>query len=88
MLLDLHIRDFVLIDRLDISFSEGLTVLTGETGAVKSIVVDALAAVLGGRVVAADVIRTGAESALIEAAFASNEKVDALLRQAGITPEE
>jgi DNA repair protein RecN (Recombination protein N) len=88
VLLDLHIRDFVLIDRLDISFSEGLTVLTGETGAGKSIVVDALAAVLGGRVVAADVIRTGAESALIEAAFASNEKVDALLRQAGITPEE
>jgi DNA repair protein RecN (Recombination protein N) len=88
VLLDLHIRNFVLIDRLEISFRDGLTVLTGETGAGKSIVVDALAAVLGGRVVATDVIRTGAESALVEAAFASNAKVDALLRQAGITPEE
>jgi DNA repair protein RecN (Recombination protein N) len=88
VLLDLHIRDFVLIDRLDVAFGSGLTALTGETGTGKSIVVDALAAVLGGRVVAADVIRTGAESALIEAAFAPHVKTDAILRQAGITPED
>lgn len=88
MLLDVYIRDFVLIDRLDIAFDSGLTVLTGETGTGKSIVVDALAAVLGGRVVAADVIRTSAESALIEAAFASHAQADAILRQAGITPDD
>ncbi|MBT4354670.1 MAG: AAA family ATPase, partial [Rhodospirillaceae bacterium] len=50
MLCGLSIRDVVLIDHLDISFSRGLTVLTGETGAGKSILLDALGLALGGRV--------------------------------------
>ncbi|MCA1953339.1 MAG: AAA family ATPase, partial [Hyphomicrobiales bacterium] len=49
MLLSLSIRDIVLIDRLDLEFSEGLSVLTGETGAGKSILLDALALALGAR---------------------------------------
>lgn len=49
MLAQLSIRDIVLIDRLDLSFGEGLSVLTGETGAGKSIVLDAFALALGGR---------------------------------------
>ena len=49
LLLELHIRDFALIDRLHISFTSGFNVLTGETGAGKSIIVDALHTVIGGR---------------------------------------
>ncbi len=49
MLAQLAIRDIVLIDRLDIAFGDGLSVLTGETGAGKSILLDAVALALGGR---------------------------------------
>lgn len=64
----MHIRDFALIDRADIGFAPGLNVLTGETGAGKSIVIDALQAVLGGRV-RSDLVRSGCDSACIEAVF-------------------
>lgn len=49
MLLSLSIRDFVIVDLLDLDFSSGFTVLTGETGAGKSIMIDALSLLLGGR---------------------------------------
>ena len=49
MLKSLHIRNFVLIDRLDITFDQVFSVITGETGAGKSIILGALALVLGGR---------------------------------------
>ena len=57
MLARLSIRDIVLIDRLDIDFAAGLSVLTGETGAGKSIIVDALELLAGGRA-GADVVFT------------------------------
>lgn len=62
------IENFALIDRLRLAFGAGLNVLSGETGAGKSIILDALQAALGGRT-SADVIRTGAERAVIEAVF-------------------
>lgn len=68
MLVELHIRDFALIDRLHIEFAPGLNVLTGETGAGKSIVIDALQTVIGGRA-RAELVRSGRESAVIEAVF-------------------
>lgn len=68
MLLELHIRDFALIDRLHIEFTKGFNVLTGETGAGKSIVVDALQTVIGGRA-RSDLVRSGAEAACLEAVF-------------------
>lgn len=68
MLTDLHIKNFAIIDNLHVTFREGLNVLTGETGAGKSIIIDAVNLVLGGRA-SADLIRTGEEEATVEALF-------------------
>lgn len=68
MLFDLVITDLAIIERTAIRFEPGLNVLTGETGAGKSILLDALGAVLGQRV-SSDLVRTGARSARVEAAF-------------------
>ncbi len=68
MLTDLNIKNFAIIDSLHLGFQPGLTVLTGETGAGKSIIIDAVNLILGGRATA-DVIRTGAEEATVEALF-------------------
>lgn len=68
MLVELHIRDFALIDQIDIEFGPGLNVLTGETGAGKSIVVDALQLAVGGRA-SAEFVRTGREQASVTAVF-------------------
>lgn len=69
MLLTLRIQNLAIIDALDIEFSPGLNILTGETGAGKSIILGALNLILGGRASAEDV-RTGSERARVEAVFA------------------
>jgi len=69
MLVHLAIRDFAIVDELDLEFAEGFTALTGETGAGKSILIDALALALGERADAADV-RTGRERIDVSAEFA------------------
>lgn len=68
MLLGLRIENFALIDRLELVFGPGLNVLTGETGAGKSIILDAIDAALGGKVTSRS-IRTGAIRAVVEATF-------------------
>src|SRR5215468_460553 len=68
MLARLSIRDIVLIERLDIEFAKGLAVLTGETGAGKSILLDAFALALGGRG-DATLVRHGAEQGQVTASF-------------------
>ncbi|BBP00103.1 DNA repair protein RecN [Sulfuriferula nivalis] len=68
MLRQLALRDFVIVDQLDLSFEQGFTVLTGETGAGKSILIDALALALGERG-DAGVVRAGAARAEISADF-------------------
>ncbi|MDP2823037.1 MAG: DNA repair protein RecN [Sulfuritalea sp.] len=81
MLLRLIIRDFVIVDRLELEFGEGFGALTGETGAGKSILVDALSLALGERADAA-VVRSGAERAEISAEFdvVSGSALEAWLR--------
>jgi DNA repair protein RecN (Recombination protein N) len=85
MLQALAIRDVVLIDRLDLSFERGLSVLTGETGAGKSILLDALGLTLGARG-DAGLVRKGAASATVTASFepAAKHPVRALLAEHGI----
>src|SRR5437763_6599882 len=68
MLARLSIRDIVLIDRLDLAFAPGLTVLTGETGAGKSILLDALGLALGARA-ESGLLRAGASQASVTAEF-------------------
>lgn len=80
MLLALRLRDFVIVDALDIDFGPGFTVLTGETGAGKSILIDALQLALGGRG-DAGVVRQGSPRADIVAEFATPEGLDAWLAE-------
>src|SRR5438477_768666 len=89
MLIGLWIRDVVLIEALDLSIGPGLTVLTGETGAGKSILLDALGLALGARA-EARLVRPGAAAASVSAAFAvpTDHPALALIAEAGIANEE
>ncbi|WP_353932096.1 DNA repair protein RecN [Okeanomitos corallinicola TIOX110] len=78
MLLCLRIENFALIDKLELEFGARLNVLTGETGAGKSIILDAIDAVLGGKV-SSRVIRTGTNRALLEGTFSINPDLTAWL---------
>ena len=80
MLLSLCIENFALIDKLELEFGAGLNVLTGETGAGKSIILDAIDAVLGGKV-SSRMIRTGSTRAIIEGTFTSNSACGAWLSE-------
>ena len=80
MLVSLRINNFALIDRLELQFDKGLNVLTGETGAGKSIILDAIDAALGGKVNSSS-IRTGSDRATIEASFALNPSLETWLSE-------
>ncbi len=91
MLTELRVRDFAIIDSLNIEFANGFNVVTGETGAGKSIIVDSISLLLGDR---ADpgFVRAGAERALIEGVFHLDEGVrkdiDAILSEQGLESDE
>lgn len=89
MLTAISIRDVVLIERLDLAFGPGLTVLTGETGAGKSILLDSLGLALGARA-EAGLVRTGAAQASVTVGFAppAGHPVLELLAEQGLAAEE
>ena len=87
MLLSLFIRNFGIIELLTMDLHKGLNVLTGETGAGKSIIIEALQLALGGRA-SSDYIRTGAEKALVQATFIRLPSLDSLLKEQGIDATE
>ena len=75
MLQEISIRNFAIIEDLTIRFDTGLTVLSGETGAGKSIIINAVNLILGGRA-SADLIRSGSNEARVEALFSLPEHSD------------
>ena len=88
MLVEIYIQNFVLIDELRMEFEPGLNVLTGETGAGKSIIIDALGLVMGERV-KNEFIRDSSKKALVEASFEINlEEFRNLLQEQGILAED
>ena len=87
MLNELHIENIAVIERADISFAPGLNVLTGETGAGKSIVIDSIGAVLGDRV-SRELVRRGADRAVVTASFDLNAEVERFLRDNEIDAED
>jgi DNA repair protein RecN (Recombination protein N) len=85
MLKELRIKNFAIIDNLNVEFKSGLTALTGETGAGKSIIIDALNLILGGRA-DSNFIRTGESSATVESLFEiTNPQTLDILSELGIT---
>ena len=90
MLEELHIHDFAIIENLNLQFNSGLVVFTGETGAGKSIILDALGAILGARVDTTSV-RKGADRAIVEGFFRlegqERELINSLLEREGLLEE-
>ena len=87
MLVNLKINNFALVDSLELSLDNGLSVLTGETGAGKSIILDAIDVVLGGKT-NSRMIRTGSDRSLLEATFQINPSLNAWLVEQEIDPWE
>ena len=88
MITHIKIQDFAIIDHLDVDFHEGLNVITGETGAGKSIIIEAISTALGSR---ADTtyVRTGKDKAIIQLTLdTSDERSQAFFEENGITPDD
>ncbi len=87
MLVSLHVKNLALIDEEEVCFEEGLNILTGETGAGKSIIIGSVNLALGAKA-DKDLIRTGAEYALIELTFKLDDEQKEELKKMDIFPEE
>ena len=87
MLVSLHVKNLALIDEEEVFFEEGLNILTGETGAGKSIVIGSVNLALGAKA-DKDLIRSGAEYALVELVFQLNVEQEKRLKEMDLFPEE
>lgn len=87
MLESLHVKNLALIDEAEVTFTDGLNILTGETGAGKSIIIGSINLALGAKA-DKDYIRTGAEYALVELIFSLNEKQNQIVREMELPTEE
>ena len=85
MLLELHVRNLALIERADVEFGDGLEILTGETGAGKSIIIGSVSLALGQKA-PREIIRSGAEYAYVELVFSVTEEKRAALEAMDVFP--
>ncbi|MDO4378977.1 MAG: AAA family ATPase, partial [Erysipelotrichia bacterium] len=86
MLVNLYIRNFILIDELSIDFSDGFNVFTGETGAGKSIFIDGISCLIGSKLTSS-MIKNGQDKAIIEGVFTVNKELSDKLAEAGYDSE-
>ena len=82
MLTNLYIKNFILIDELNIDFSDGFNVFTGETGAGKSIFIDGISCLVGSKLTSS-IIKNGQDKAVIEGVFTVNDRLSQKLKEAG-----
>ena len=88
MLVHLHVKNLALIEDIEVEFGPGLNILTGETGAGKSILLGSMQLILGSRI-AKDMIRAGANHALVELLFqVENPRAEEAIRELGVEPED
>ncbi|MDD2497474.1 MAG: AAA family ATPase, partial [Desulfitobacteriaceae bacterium] len=89
MLQELYVENFALIEKLQVNFQDGFNVLTGETGAGKSLIIDAVGILIGGRLYQ-DMVRTGARRAFIQGSFQEPFHPDTIsfLEEAGFEIED
>lgn len=88
LLLNLHVKNFAIIDEVEVTFNDNLNILTGETGAGKSIIIGSINVALGGKI-SKDIIRKGAEYALVELIFqVEDEHVLVALRELDVPIED
>ena len=88
MLVNLHVKNLALIDESEVDFGRGLNILTGETGAGKSILMGSVNLALGGRY-SADMLRSGADAGLVEMTFSVDEKrIADRLEELGVQPDD
>jgi DNA repair protein RecN (Recombination protein N) len=87
MLQELRIENFAIIQNLELLFNQGLVIFTGETGAGKSIILDAIEALVGGRA-ESGMVRSGEDKALLEAVFSTNPQVEAVLKREDLQDEQ
>ena len=87
MLLELHVKDIALIREAAVEFKSGLNIMTGETGAGKSVIIGSCMLALGGKA-RPDIVRDGAESAYVELVFSVEKESESYFRDLGIDPED
>lgn len=87
MLTHLHVKNLAVVEDIEVDFSEGLNIITGETGAGKSVIIGSVNLALGGKI-NAGMIRDGAPYALVEIVFLVSEREAEALKQYGIYPED
>lgn len=88
MLVNLHVKNFAIIDEIDVDFSSGLNILTGETGAGKSILIGSIGIALGARV-SQEIIGKHGNSAMVEIVFQiEDEETKKKLSRLGVDPDE
>ena len=87
MLLELHVKDIALIREAVVEFRDGLNIMTGETGAGKSVIIGSCMLALGGKA-RPDIVREGAESAYVELVFSVEKEAEPYFRDLGIDPED
>ena len=87
MLEQLMVKNYILFEHAFIDFEDGMSVITGETGAGKSLLIDAIGYLMGGRI-NTDIVRKGKDKAILQMVLTSDDRVNALLEENGFEVED